>query len=275
MAEKMGKKDVAARFYRRAQNYRNVFDTKTGFVRARKSTGEFREPFNPVQSNFGSDYTEGSAWQYSWYMPHDNAGLVGMLGGDTGLQSKIDQVFDAKVDDKVYAHMEDISGLIGHYAHGNEPSHHVAYLYNYAGAPWKTQARLAQIVASQYHNKPDGLAGNDDLGQMSAWLAFTALGFYPVAPGSNEYVIGRPFVDKATLNLPNGKRFTIRAEQMSATNPYVGSVTLNGKPLARTFLRHEDIMAGGELVFRMQAGPNKEWGREAGARPYSQTGYQQ
>ncbi|WP_426167590.1 GH92 family glycosyl hydrolase [Pseudoduganella sp. R-34] len=275
MAEKMGKKDVAARFYRRAQNYRNVFDTKTGFVRARKSTGEFREPFNPVQSNFGSDYTEGSAWQYSWYMPHDNAGLVGMLGGDAGLQTKIDQVFDAKIDDKVYAHMEDISGLIGHYAHGNEPSHHVAYLYNYAGAPWKTQARLAQIVASQYHNKPDGLAGNDDLGQMSAWLAFTALGFYPVAPGSNEYVIGRPFVDKATLNLPNGKRFAIRAEQMSVANPYVGSVTLNGKPLARTFLRHEDIMTGGELVFRMQAGPNKEWGREAGARPYSQTGYQQ
>ncbi|KQZ25869.1 GH92 family glycosyl hydrolase [Duganella sp. Root1480D1] len=275
MAEKMGRKEVAARFYQRAQNYRNVFDTRTGFVRARKSTGEFREPFNPVQSNFGSDYTEGSAWQYSWYMPHDNAGLVSMLGGDAGLQSKIDQVFDAKVDENVYAHMEDISGLIGHYAHGNEPSHHVAYLYNFAGAPWKTQARLAQIVASQYHNKADGLAGNDDLGQMSAWLTFTALGFYPVAPGSNEYVIGRPFVDKATLNLPNGKRFTIRAEQLSAVNAYVGSVTLNGKALARTFLRHEDIMAGGELVFRMQAAPNKEWGRETSARPYSQTGYQQ
>lgn len=275
MAEKMGKKDVAARFYQRAQNYRNVFDSRTGFVRARKSTGEFREPFNPVQSNFGSDYTEGSAWQYSWYMPHDNAGLVGMLGGDAGLQSKIDQVFDAKVEDNVYAHMEDISGLIGHYAHGNEPSHHVAYLYNFAGAPWKTQARLAQIVASQYHNKPDGLAGNDDLGQMSAWLAFTALGFYPVAPGSNQYVIGRPFVDKAVLTLPNGKRFTIRAEAMSAANAFVGSVALNGKPLLRSFLRHEDIMAGGELVFRMQAAPNKEWGREISARPYSQTGYQQ
>jgi len=275
MAEKMGKKDVAARFYQRAQNYRNVFDTRTGFVRARKSTGEFREPFNPVQSNFGSDYTEGSAWQYSWYMPHDNAGLVGMLGGDAGLQSKIDQVFDAKVDENVYAHMEDISGLIGHYAHGNEPSHHVAYLYNFAGAPWKTQARLAQIVASQYHSKPDGLAGNDDLGQMSAWLAFTALGFYPVAPGSNEYVIGRPFVDKAVLNLPNGKRFTIRAEGLSAANSFVGSVTLNAKPLQRTFLRHEEIMAGGELVFRMQAVPNKEWGRETSARPYSQTRYQQ
>jgi predicted alpha-1,2-mannosidase len=275
MAEKMGKQEIAARFYRRAQNYRNVFDRKTGFIRARKSGGEFREPFNPVQSNFGSDYTEGSAWQYSWYMPHDNAGLVGLLGGDAGLVAKIDQVFDARVDDNVYAHMEDISGLIGHYAHGNEPSHHVAYLYNYAGAPWKTQARLAQIVASQYHNKPDGLAGNDDLGQMSAWLAFTALGFYPVAPGSNEYVIGRPFVDKAVLNLPNGKRFTIRAEQLSAANGYVGSVALNGKPLARSFLRHQDIMAGGELVFRMQATPNKEWGRERSARPYSQTEYAQ
>lgn len=275
MAEKMGRKDVAARFYQRAQNYRNVFDTKTGFVRARKSSGEFREPFNPVQSNFGSDYTEGSAWQYSWYMPHDNAGLVGMLGGDAGLQARIDQVFDAKVDENVYAHMEDISGLIGHYAHGNEPSHHVAYLYNFAGAPWKTQARLAQIVASQYHNKPDGLAGNDDLGQMSAWLAFTALGFYPVAPGSNEYVIGRPFVDKAVLNLPNGKRFTIRTEGLGAANAYVGSVALNGKPLSRSFLRHDDIMAGGELVFRMQAAPNKEWGRATGARPYSQTRYPQ
>jgi predicted alpha-1,2-mannosidase len=273
MAEKMGNKEVAARYYKRAQNYRNVFDTRTGFVRARKSTGEFREPFNPVQSNFGSDYTEGSAWQYSWYMPHDNAGLVSMLGGDAGMQAKIDMVFDAKVDDNVYAHMEDISGLIGHYAHGNEPSHHVAYLYNYAGAPWKTQARLAQIVASQYNTTPAGLSGNDDLGQMSAWLVFTSLGFYPVAPASNEYVIGRPFVEKAVLNLPNGKRFTIRAVDLTAANRYVGSVSLNGKPLVVSYLRHEQITAGGELVFRMQAVPNKQWGLEKVARPYSQTGF--
>lgn len=273
MAEKMGRKDVAARYFKRAQNWRNVFDPKTGFVRAKKSNGEFRTPFNPVQSNFGSDYTEGSAWQYSWYMPHDNAGLVKMLGGDAGLVGKIDQVFDAKVDENVYAHMEDISGLIGHYAHGNEPSHHVAYLYNYAGAPWKTQGRLAQIVASQYKDAPDGLAGNDDLGQTSAWLAFTAMGFYPVAPGTNEYVIGRPFVERAALNLPNGKRFTVRAENLSQANGYVGSVTLNGKPLARSFIRHEDIMAGGELVFRMQATPNKDWGKERSARPYTQTAY--
>jgi predicted alpha-1,2-mannosidase len=206
-------------------------------------------------------------------MPHDNAGLAKMLGGDAGLVAKIDQVFDAKIDPAVYAHMEDISGLIGHYAHGNEPSHHVAYLYNYAGAPWKTQARLAQIVKSQYKDTPDGLAGNDDLGQMSAWLAFTALGFYPVAPGSNEYAIGRPFVERATLNLPNGKRFTIRTEGLSDAHPYVGSVTLNGKPLARSVLRHEEIVAGGELVFRMQAAPDKDWGKAPANRPYTQTAY--
>jgi predicted alpha-1,2-mannosidase len=206
-------------------------------------------------------------------MPHDNAGLIGMLGGDAALVAKMDQVFDARVDDNVYAHMEDISGLIGHYAHGNEPSHHVAYLYNYAGAPWKTQARLAQIVASQYSAKPDGLSGNDDLGQMSAWLAFTALGFYPVAPGSNEYVIGRPFVNRAVLKLAGGKTFTIRAENLSEINGYLGKVTLNGRPLERSFIRHEEIVAGGELVFTMQAGPNREWGRAKGARPYSLTGY--
>lgn len=273
MAEKMGKKDVAATYYKRAQNYRNVFDRETGFIRARKSTGEFRTPFDPAQSNFGSDYTEGSAWQYSWYMPHDNAGLISMLGGDAALAAKLDQVFDAKIDEKVYAHMEDISGLIGHYAHGNEPSHHVAYLYGFAGAPWRTQERLANIMATQYSNRPDGLSGNDDLGQMSAWFAFTALGFYPVAPGSNEYVIGRPFLDKAVLNLPGGKRFTVRAEQLSEANRYVGGVTLNGKPLARTFLRHDDITSGGELVFTMQASPNKDWGKERSARPYTQTKY--
>jgi predicted alpha-1,2-mannosidase len=274
MAEKMGKKDIAANYYKRAQNYRNVFDRETGFIRARKSTGEFRTPFNPVQSNYGSDYTEGSAWQYSWYMPHDNAGLIAMLGGDAAMVAKIDQVFDAKVEDNAYAHMEDIAGLIGHYAHGNEPSHHVAYLYNFAGAPWRTQERLGHIMATQYHNRPDGLSGNDDLGQMSAWFAFTALGFYPVAPGSNEYVIGRPFLERAQLNLPNGKRFTIRAEGLSEANRYVGRVTLNGKPLARSYLKHEDISAGGELVFTMQAMPNKEWGEERTARPYTQTAYQ-
>ncbi|TFW19331.1 glycoside hydrolase family 92 protein [Massilia arenosa] len=273
MAEKMGKRDIADRFYKRAQNYRNSFDTKTGFLRARKSNGEFREPFDPTASNFGSDYTEGSAWQYSWYMPHDNAGLISLLGGDKALQDKIDMVFDAKVDEKVYAHMEDVTGLIGHYAHGNEPSHHVAYLYNFAGAPWKTQQRLVKIMATQYAPAPAGLSGNDDVGQMSAWFTFTSLGFYPVAPGSNQYILGRPFVDRAVLRLPNGRSFTVRAEHLAPANVYVGSVRLNGKPLDATYITHEQIMAGGELVFTMQAAPNKQWGVSAASRPYTMTLY--
>ena len=273
MAEKMGRRDIAEKYYARAQNFRHVFDVQTGFVRARKADGEFRTPFDPTVSNFGSDYTEGSAWQYSWYMPHDNAALIAMLGGDAAAIAKIDQVFDAKIDEKVYAHMEDISGLIGHYAHGNEPSHHVAYLYNYFGAPWKTQQRLQQVMETQYKATPDGLSGNDDLGQMSAWFVFTSLGFYPVAPGSNEYVFGRPFVDKAMLRLPNGKQLIVRAEHLSAKNRYIGAVRLNGKVHTQNFILHEQIMAGGELVFSMQAQPNLSWGKAHVDRPYSQTAY--
>lgn len=168
-----------------------------------------------------------------------------------------------------YSHAEDIAGLIGQYIHGNEPSHHVAYLYGYAGAPWRTQARLQQIVASQYHPTPDGLAGNDDLGQMSAWLVFTALGFYPVTPGSLEYVIGRPFVERAVLALPNGKRLTIVADGLDPTHPYVGSVTLNGRPVTKAYLRHDQILAGGALRFRMQASPNMTWASTPTDRPFS------
>ncbi|HMB43490.1 MAG TPA: GH92 family glycosyl hydrolase, partial [Luteimonas sp.] len=194
MAGAMGKSDIAARFDTRAANWKHAFDPATGFMRARKRDGAFREPFDPTASGYGSDYTEGNAWQYSWYVPQDVAGLAGALGGEAKLLAKLDQVFDAKVDPKTFAHMEDITGLIGWYAHGNEPSHHVAYLYAYAGQPWRTQQRLATIMATQYKPTPDGLAGNDDLGQMSAWFVFTALGFYPVTPGSNQYVIGRPFL---------------------------------------------------------------------------------
>ncbi|MCI4568153.1 GH92 family glycosyl hydrolase [Lysobacter sp. CFH 32150] len=268
-AEAMGRNDIAAQFEKRAANWTHAFDPATGFMRARKRDGGFREPFDPTVSGYGSDYTEGNAWQYSWYVPQDVAGLSAALGGDDKLVAKLDQVFDAKVDPKTFEHMEDITGLIGWYAHGNEPSHHVAYLYAYAGQPWRTQERLKQIMDSQYAPRPDGLAGNDDLGQMSAWFVFTALGFYPVAPGSNEYVIGRPFLPRATLNLPNGKRFSVVAENMDDAHPYAGGVTLNGKPLERSYLRHDEIMAGGELRFVMQATPDKQWATAAGQRPYS------
>jgi predicted alpha-1,2-mannosidase len=270
MAGAMGRKDIAARFETRAANWKHAFDPATGFMRARKRDGAFREPFDPTASGYGSDYTEGNAWQYSWYVPQDVAGLAQALGGDDKLIAKLDQVFDAKVDPKTFAHMEDITGLIGWYAHGNEPSHHVAYLYAYAGQPWRTQQRLATIMATQYKPRPDGLAGNDDLGQMSAWFVFTALGFYPVTPGSNEYVIGRPFLPRATLNLPNGRHFSVIADGLDDAHGYIGSATLNGKPLERAFLRHAEILAGGELRFAMQSQPNTTWATTQ--RPYSMSG---
>lgn len=269
MARAMGRADIATSFEKRAAHWRNTFDASTGFVRARKTDGSYRTPFDPTAINYGSDYTEGNAWQYSWFVPHDQAGLFRAMGGDAKVVAKLDAMFDFDNSKLDYSHAEDISGLIGQYIHGNEPSHHVAYLYNYAGAPWRTQARLKQIIDTQYKPTPDGLSGNDDLGQMSAWLVFTSLGFYPVTPGSLEYVIGRPFVTRATLNLPSGKRFTIVADQLDDARPYVGRVLLNGKPLARSYIRHDELVAGGELRFEMQAAPNKDWAISPAARPYS------
>ncbi len=269
MAKAMGRTDIAATFDKRAGNWRNAYDPKTGFMRARKTDGTFREPFDPDMAGYGTDYTEGNAWQYSWYVPQDVAALIKAMGGDARFVTKLDSVFDAKVDPARFAHVEDITGLIGWYAHGNEPSHHLAYLYDYAGAPWQTQKRLKQIMDSQYGTKPDGLAGNDDLGQMSAWYIFSALGFYPVTPASDEYAIGRPFVERATLHLSNGKNFTVSAAPLDDAHPYVGSVTLNGKPLDRVFLRHGEILAGGELHFTMQAEPNRSWAQQPDARPSS------
>ncbi len=274
MARAMGRMDVAATFEKRAGYWRNSFDSKTGFVRARKSDGQFRTPFDPTAINYGSDYTEGNAWQYSWFAPQDEAGIVKLMGGDRATIAKLDAMFDYDNSKLNYSNAEDVTGLIGQYVHGNEPSHHVAYLYDYAGAPWRTQQRLKQIVDSQYKPTPDGLAGNDDLGQMSAWLLFTAMGFYPVTPGSLEYAIGRPFVDRAVLNLPNGRHFSVVADRLNDAHPYVGSVSLNGRPLTRSFIRHAEIEAGGELRFTMQGKPNKAWASRPTDRPSSITRYQ-
>ncbi len=273
MAQAMGRDSVAKRFFARAENWKNVFDPKTGFVRARLANGSFRTPFDPAAAGYNSDYTEGDAWQYSWYEPQDIGGLIHALGGDRALVAKLDHVFDAKVDPKEFANVEDISGLIGYYAQGNEPSHHIAYLYDYAGEPWVAQHRLTQIVTSQYHTGPAGLSGNDDVGQMSAWLIFTSLGFYPVAPASDQYIIGRPFVNRAALHLANGKTFTVVADGLDAAHPYIGSVTLDGKKLDRTYITQDEIERGGELRFRMQAKPNKKWATGKDARPYSMTPY--
>jgi predicted alpha-1,2-mannosidase len=271
MAGAMKRADVAETFNKRAGNWRNSFNVKDGFVEPRLASGEFRIPFDPAQAGAGSGFTEGNAWQYSWFQPQDVQGLIDLLGGRQQLIAKLDAMFDAKVDPHQYADVEDISGMIGQYIHGNEPSHHLAYLYTYAGAPARTQERLRQIVESQYRPTPDGLVGNDDLGQMSAWLIFTSLGFYPVAPGSNEYVIGRPFVGEATLHLPNGKTFKVVAEHLSSSNAYIKSVTLNGKPLARMFLRHEELMQGGELRFVMSTKSDATWSTQPLEVPYSMT----
>lgn len=273
MARAMGKKDLATTFNRRAANWRHAWDPKTGFMRARLSDGSFREPFNPEAAGYGSDYTEGNAWQYSWYVPQDIAGLITAMGGDAKFIDKLDQLFNAKVDPSHFKNVEDITGLIGWYAHGNEPSHHIAYLYDYAGAPWKTQQRLKQIMDTQYAARPDGMAGNDDLGQMSAWYVFTALGFYPVTPASDEYAIGRPFLARAALHLGDGHTFTVTASPLDNAHPYVGSVSLNGKPLKRTYLHHAEIVAGGELHFTMQAKPNRDWAKGNGARPAAMSHY--
>ncbi len=269
MAERLGKAEVVAEFDRRAGFWKNTFDSQTRFVRARLADGSFREPFDATAINYGSDYTEGNAWQYSWFVPHDPAGLITAMGGDAATVEKLDAMFEYDNTGLDYSHAEDIAGLIGQYIHGNEPSHHAAYMYAFAGAPWRTQARLKQIVDSQYRAARDGLSGNDDVGQMSAWLMFTAMGFYPVAPGSGQYVIGRPFTDRTVLNLPDGKRFVISTEGQADENLYIQSVTLNGRPLTRTWIGHDEIVAGGELKFVMGAEPNLTWGAGAEARPYS------
>ena len=266
-AHHLHREDVAQRFSKRAENWRNVFNARDGFVEPKLADGQFRVPFDPGKAGAGSGFTEGNAWQYSWFVPQDEAGLIRELGGDEKAVAKLDEVFDQKVDPKRYADVEDIAGMIGQYIHGNEPSHGMAYLYVYAGQPWRTEERLAQIVRSQYRPAPDGLVGNDDLGQMSAWLLFTSLGFYPVTPGSNQYVLGRPFVERATLRLPNGKQLRIVADHLSDGNGYVGSVRLNGKPLNRSYVTQEELLRGGELRFAMQATPNKS--RAGAQRPYS------
>ena len=271
MAKAMGNNEVAATFDKRATFWRNNFNTADGFVEPRLENGEYRKPFDPAKAGAGSGFTEGNAWQYSWYQPQDEQGLIELLGGTEKLVARLDAMFDQKVDPAMYANVEDISGMIGQYIHGNEPSHHLAYLYMYAGAPLKTQARLKQIVDSQYKPSPDGLVGNDDLGQMSAWLVFTSLGFYPVAPGSNQYVLGRPFVDRAVLHLPNGKLLTIESVNLSESRGFVKDVLLNGSSLDRSYVTHEELMKGGELKFVFSSEKDAEWSHRVLRAPYSAT----
>ncbi len=269
MARAMGREKDAAAFEKRAQSFRNIFDPASGFMRAKQTDGRFREPFDPIYAQYGSDYTEGNAWQYTWFVPHDVKGLIGLMGGPKVFVDKLDQLFTLKADDPKYKQVEDIAGLIGQYAHGNEPSQHIAYLYSYAGQPWRTQERIQQIVSTLFDNTPEGISGNEDCGQMSAWYIFSTLGFYPVSPGRAEYVIGRPGLPRAAIAVPGGKTFTVRAIDLSPRNFYIQSVKLNGAPHDKSFIRHEDILKGGELTFTMGPTPNRTWATAASSAPYS------
>ena len=259
MARNLGKEDIYSEFIRRSTNYKNLFDPVSGFMRGRLSDGRFREKFDPLRTH-GEGFIEGNAWNFSLFVPHDPEALAGLLGGPKKLRTYLDTLFGMHLPDSYFAGTEDISrdGIIGGYVHGNEPSHHVAYLYNWTDQPWKTQEKVRMILRNQYHNGPGGLGGNDDAGQMSAWYIFSALGFYPVAPGSVDYQLGSPLINKATVQLENGKSFSVEAVNQSEKNVYVQKVTLNGKSLNRLHITHEEIMQGGKLMFYMTSKPRRK-----------------
>ena len=258
MARRMGKTEDADYFAQRAEYYKNLFDPTTRFMRPRNADGTWKSPFNPSDvghaESSGGDYTEGNAWQYTWHVQHDVDGLIELFGGEQPFLDKLDSVFTTKL----VTAQADVTGLIGQYAHGNEPSHHVAYLYTLAGRPERTQELIRQIFDTQYRNKPDGLCGNDDCGQMSAWYMFSAMGFYPVDPVSGEYVFGAPQLPKFTLHLPGNKTFTIIAEGLSESNKYISNITLNGKPHNRKSISHDEILKGGTLIYTMTSDPTEK-----------------
>ena len=269
MAEKMGKADIAKTFYKRAMGYKHLFDKSVNFMRGKDTKGNWNPDFNPQEAKYMGPFTEGNSFQYSFYVPHDVAGLVSLYPSEQAFENRLDELFKTPLSEEMIKEHEDIAGLIGQYAHGNEPSHHIAYLYNYIGKPWRTQERIRQIMDTLSSDKPDGLAGNDDVGQMSAWYIFSAMGFYPVAPGDLNYAIGAPQLPFIALKLQNGKTFSVTAVNLSKANKYIQSATINGKALARNYLTHDDIQSGSKVVFVMGSKPNKNWGNSETARPFS------
>lgn len=267
LAKQLGKKDDAALYAKRAQYYKNYFDSTIHFVRPKMEDGSFKTPYDPFNSiHENGDFTEGNGWQYTWLVPQDPQGLINLMGGDEPFTTKLDSLFNAKGDMGAQA-SNDISGLIGMYAHGNEPSHHVTYLYSFAGKPWKTAEKVRQVNNEFYTTKPDGLAGNEDCGAMSSWFIWSALGMYPVNPANGVYVFGSPLFNRATINVGKGKTFTVQTTNNSKDNIYIQSATLNGKPYTKSFIRHEDLLKGGTLIFVMGNKPNKAFGEAKGNRP--------
>ncbi len=271
-ALKAGNEDLAREYRKRALNYRNIFDKELGWARAKFSNGSFKPDFDVLQTH-GEGFIEGNSWNYSFHVPHDVFGLMTIMGGDKAFVKRLDEMFEMELPKKYYEKNEDITEecLLGGYVHGNEPSHHVPYLYAWTTQPWKSQYWLREIMDRMYKNKVDGLSGNDDCGQMSAWYIFSAMGFYPVCPGADEYVLGAPYLPYLKLSLQNGNEFIIKAPNVSAKNRYVRSVKLNGKEYTKMYLKHEDIAAGGEIEFVMGSTPNKSRGKKISDKPYSLT----
>ncbi len=252
-AKKLGKMDDYKNYIQRAQSYKNILDSKSGFMRPRRN-GDWLSPFDPREVN--NNFTEANSWQYSFYVPQDISGYAALLGGRKKLEQKLDSLFTVS-SITTGRDQSDITGLIGQYAHGNEPSHHIIYLYNFAGTPWKAQEKIHQVLTTLYHNDPDGLSGNEDCGQMSAWYVMSALGFYMVTPGSNEYIIGAPLFPNAIIHLENGKLFTISANNVSDKNFYIQSATLNNQPYRKSYFTQSDLYAGGRLSFVMTDKPSR------------------
>lgn len=266
MAKALGREDDYNTFIQRSQNFINVFDGTTGFFRGKRQDGNWESPFNPFA--IGRAYTEATAWQYRFFAPHDVFGLVQLMGGQEAFIANLDSLFS--VTSEVEGELSDVTGLIGQYAHGNEPSHHKAYLYSYIGQPWKTQYWTRRLLDEMYSSTPEGIIGNEDCGQMSAWFILSSLGFYSVCPGSNQFVLTTPLFDKATIRLANGKTLVITANQPEQ-NRYIASVNLNGNELTDCFITYDQLMEGGTLSFTLSDQPDTGWGTAPDAAPYSYT----
>lgn len=269
-AKKIGNQSVADAYQKRALNYRNVFDHQIGFVRARLSNGEWKTPYH-LLSTHGEGFIEGNSWNYSFFVPHDVKGLIKEMGGDKQFIQRLDSLFTMHLPDEFFAETEDVTreGVMGNYVHGNEPSHHIAYLYAWTSQPWKTQYWVREIMNRMYRNSIDGLCGNDDCGQMSAWYIFSAMGFYPVCPGTNQYILGAPYFPYMKVNLGEGRYLEIKADKVSDKMRYVKSVKLNGKPYTKAYINYDDIKNGAELTFEMSSTPNKKRLFNEDEKPYS------
>ena len=262
MAKALDKQEDYEYFSERAESYKKLFDPETGFMRGKSAKGEWHLPFDPKHSQHrvNTDYTEGNAWQHSWFVLHDPEGLIELHGGAEPFTEKLEQLFNESSEITGEHTSADISGLIGQYAHGNEPSHHIAYLFNKAGKPWRTQYYVHEILNTQYNTTPNGLSGNEDAGQMSAWYVLSSMGLYPFSPASAAYEIGTPIFERSTINLKDGGTFVITAKNVSPENFYIQSAKLNGEEFNTTTISHEQILAGGTLEFVMGSEPNKNWG---------------